>query len=134
MNKLKLAIFASIFASTIVSAGTACEGFQIRLKNNLADDLLVTSIKLQGANIQPGVFEKLNSRSEQVFTINQVSDSIPMNGEFTLRTLSLPSKTVKINYSLENNGAVCEHTDKSPASDYPLEKTRKLGEVQYAIQ
>lgn len=93
----------------------------------------MTTIKLNGAEIQPGVFEKLNHKSEQVFTINRSKQDLPMTGEFTLHTLSLPSKTVKIQYSLENKVAFCEHNDNSPQSDYAVEKNRKIGEVQYTI-
>ncbi|KTD42224.1 hypothetical protein [Legionella parisiensis] len=134
MKKFKLAIIASILVTEIASASSSCEGFQIRLKNNLVDDLLVTTIKLNGAEIQPGTFEKLNHKSEQVFTINRTNQDLPMTGEFTLHTISLPSKTVIIQYTLENKVAYCEHTDNSPKSDYAVEKNRKMGEVQYTIK
>ncbi|MDR3504183.1 MAG: hypothetical protein P4L79_16565 [Legionella sp.] len=98
-----------------------------------ADDLLVTTIKLNGAEIQPAVFEKLNHKSEQVFTINRSNQDLPVTGEFTLHSISLPSKTVKIKYTLENNVGFCEHTDNSPQGDYAIEKKRKMGAVQYNI-
>ena len=56
-----------------------------------------------------------------------------MTGEFTLRTISIPSKTVKVKYTLENNLSACLHDDFSPAGDYALEKTRTTGDVQYFI-
>jgi hypothetical protein len=133
MNKIKLACLSSLLISGIASAAPACNGFHINLKNNLADDLLVTAIKLNGAQIQPTSFEKLKSKTVQVFTVNGSTENVPMAGEFTLRTISLPSKTVKINYTLENTLATCTHTDTSPASDYAVEKTRKLGEVEYTV-
>lgn len=133
MNKYKALALSTLLISGIASAAPSCDGFQIKLKNNLADDLLVTKISLNGADIQPGGFEKLDANSEQVFTINQSNDNVPMNGEFTLRTLSLPSKTVKVRYSLENKTAFCEHTDNSPESDYTVEKTRSIGQVHYSI-
>ncbi|WP_242602398.1 hypothetical protein [Legionella rowbothamii] len=56
-----------------------------------------------------------------------------MTGEFTLHTISLPRKTVKIKYTLENKVGFCEHTDNLPQGDYAIEKNRKMGEVQYDI-
>jgi len=133
MNKIKLACLASLIVSGVAAANPSCDGFQIRLKNNLADDLLISKIKLSGAQIQPGTFENLKSKTEQVFTINGSAENVPMTGEFTLRTISIPSKTVKVKYTLENNLAACLHDDFSPAGDYALEKTRTTGEVQYSI-
>ncbi|HHF7349530.1 TPA: hypothetical protein ACPSKE_002738 [Legionella feeleii] len=133
MNKIKLAFIVSILVTEIASASSSCDGFQIRLKNNLADDLWVTTINLRGAEIQPGAFEKLKRQSEQVFTINRTSENLPMTGEFTLHTLSFPAKTVKITYTLEDKIAFCEHSDNSPRGDYAVEKNRILGGVQYSI-
>jgi hypothetical protein len=133
MNKIKLACLGSLLATGIASAAPICDGLQIRLKNNLADDLLVTSIKLNGAEIQPGLVEKLPTKAVQVFTINGSTNDVPMAGEFVLNTVSLPSKTIKIQYILENRDAYCEHTDGSPQGDYIVEKVRKSGEVQYSI-
>ncbi|MBA3535410.1 MAG: hypothetical protein H0T84_02190 [Tatlockia sp.] len=133
MNKVKLACLGTLLATGIASAAPICDGLQIRLKNNLADDLLVTGIKLNGAEIQPGVLEKLPTKAEQVFSINASSKDVPMAGEFVLQTVSLPSKTVKIQYILENRDTFCEHTDGSPQGDYTVEKLRKSGEVQYTI-
>jgi hypothetical protein len=133
MNKIKLACLASILIAGAASAAPSCEGFQIRIKNNLADNLLVTKINLNGAHIQPGNFEKIDSKTEQVFSISDSAENVPMTGEFILHTVSLPSKEVVIRYTLENKTLNCEHSDKSPASDYSVDKTRKVGEVQYSI-
>ena len=133
MNKIKLACLASLLIGGVASAAPSCDAFQIKLKNNLADDLLVTTIKLQGAQIQPGNFEKLSSKSEQVFTVNSSAENVAISGEFVLHTISLPSKTVKIRYTLENTLAACVHTDNSPASDYAVDKSRTVGEVAYSI-
>lgn len=133
MNKLVAILLGSFAISTFANASTPCNGFEFSVKNNLADDLLVTTIKLNGADIQPSGFEKLNSGAEQVFKVNNSNDNVPMTGEFILHTISLPTKTVKITFNLENKLAVCEHSDTSPASDYSVEKTRKVGKVDYTI-
>ncbi|MBA3537552.1 MAG: hypothetical protein H0T84_13250 [Tatlockia sp.] len=132
MNKIKLVFLSSMLLSGVSFAAPACDSFEIKLKNNLADDLLVTHIKLDGAKIQPNIFEKLTSKTEQVFTVNGSDKNVPMTGEFTLHTISLPVKTVKISYTL-NNGAVCTHNDTSPLSDYAVDKKRKIGQVEYSI-
>ncbi len=128
-----MALLVSSIVTGSAFAAPSCDGFQIKLKNNLADDLIVTSIKLNGADIDPGMFEKLGSKSEQVFTVNHSKENVLMKGEFNLHTLSLPSKTVKIKYTIENKTGFCEHTDKSPKSDYAVEKTREIGQVKYSI-
>lgn len=133
MKKLKLACLSTLLVSGIASASPSCEGFQIKLKNNLPEHLLITDIKLNGAEINPRSIEQLKSNMSQVFTINNSSENVPMKGEFTLHTLSLPSATVVIQYTLDNKIAHCSHNDLSPESDLPIEKTRKIGEVEYAI-
>lgn len=133
MNKFKIAALASLLVSGAAFADPACNGFQLKIKNNLAEDLLVSKISLTGAEIQPGTFETLKAKTEQVFTVNASNEDLGMDGEFALHTISLPSKTVKIRYTLMNKGAICEHTEYSPGGDYSVEKTRGLGEVKYSI-
>lgn len=133
MNKIKIACIASLLSSSFAYATSSCDGFELKIKNNLADDLLVTTIKLNGAEIQPGAIQQIDRKTAQVFTINSSADNVPMVGEFVFHTLSIPSKTVTIQYNLENASLFCEHTDKSPLSDYSIEKTRFPGSVHYII-
>ena len=133
LNKIKLACIGSLLCSSFVYAASPCDGFELKIKNNLSDDLLVTTIKLNGAEIQPGGVQKIDGKTSQVFTINSSVENVPMNGEFVFHTLSLPIKTVTIQYSLENASLFCEHTEKSPQSDYSIEKTRLPGAVHYTI-
>jgi len=135
MNRFNLASVAAVtlLASGIAQASTPCNGFELKIKNSLADDLLVTRVKLGGADIQPNGFEKLKAKTQQVFTVNNTSEDAVMNGEFVFRTISLPSKEVKIQYTLENSKLICEHSDISPASDYSVEKMRLPGKVKYTI-
>jgi len=133
MNKIKLACIASILATGLANAAP-CDGFEIKVKNNLADDLLVTKLDLNGAQIQPGGLQKLSSHSEEVFTVSKSSKDADMIGNFVFRTVSLPSKTVNIQFDLHNSTGVCEHSDKEIPSDYNVDKTRILGKgVNYTI-
>lgn len=136
MNTLKLACIASVLATGLVAgvaqASTHCDGFEIKIKNKLADDLIVTRLNLQGAEIQPGGLQKIDAKSEQVFTVNKSSDAA-INGDFVFHTISVPSKEVKIQFELSNKALVCEHTNTSPASDYSVESTRLPGKVDYTI-
>ncbi len=134
MNKLKLALIASLLTAGLAQASTPCNSFEIKVSNNLADDLLVTHIKFSGAELQPGGIQKLNSKTEQVFTVNKSTDGLPMTGDLVFHTLSLPSKVVKIQFNLQNATLICEHTDTSPESDYTVEKTRLPGKVHYSIK
>ncbi|MBA4697237.1 MAG: hypothetical protein H2069_07615 [Legionella sp.] len=134
MNKLKLACLATCLVSGIASAAPSCDGFQLKLKNTLNEDLLVTTIKLDGAQIQPGLIEKLNANSEQVFTVNGSAENLPMVGEFRLHTISVPTKTLVIKYTMDNKTAMCEHTDQSEPTDMGIEKSRTVGGVEYLIK
>lgn len=133
MNKFKFLLIASAFAAQSAIAKPACDGFEITVKNKLADDLYATTLKVNGADLQPNGFEKLNSHSQQAFTINNSNANVPMHGEMTFHTLSVPSKTVSIQFSLDNKNVICKHNDLSPATDYAVEKTRRLGKVTYTI-
>lgn len=134
MNKLNLVCIASLLATGIAQAASIpCNGFEIKVKNHLAEDLLVTRIALHGAELQPGGIQKIDAKTEQAFTVNKSADGVAMKGDLVFHTISLPSKEVKIKFNLINSGLVCEHTDNSPESDYTVEKTRVPGSVDYTI-
>ena len=132
MKKITSAILISLISTGMAYAATPCEQFEVKISNNTSDNLLVTTIKLDGADLQPGGIQKIDSKQTQVFTVNGSSDKA-MSGEFVFHSLDLPSKLVKINFELQNYGVVCQHTDKTPASDYAVEKTRVPGKVEYNI-
>jgi len=133
LNKIKFACLVSLLSTSFVYSATPCDGFELKIKNNLADNLLVTTIKLNGAEIQPGGIQKIDGNTSQVFTVNSSAQDVPMVGEFVFHTISLPSKTVTIQFTLNNAGLICEHTDTSPTGDYSVEKTRLPGSVNYTI-
>lgn len=133
LNKIKLACLASLLSPCFVYAASPCDGFELKIKNNLADDLLVTTLRLHGAELQPGGIQKIDSKTAQVFTINSSIKDVPMTGEFVFHTISLPSKTVTIQFTLNNSSLFCEHSDTSPSGDYSIEKTRLPGSVNYII-
>lgn len=133
MNKLKFLCLASLLTAGIAQASTPCDGFEIKIKNKLADDLLVRKIRLQGAEIQPGGLQKINGHTEAVFTVsNSAADNL-MTGELIFDTITLPTKEVKVQFNLTNKGLICEHDDHTPASDLPVDKTRLPGKVVYTI-
>ncbi len=133
MNKIKIACIGSLLFSSFAYASLPCDGFELKIKNNLADDLLVTTIKLNGAELQPSQIQKIDGKTAQVFTVNTSAQDIPMIGEFVFHTISIPSKTVNIKFNLDNYGLICEHTDKLSESDYSVEKSRLPGSVNYTI-
>lgn len=133
MNKIKLVCLASLLSSSFVYAASPCDGFELKIKNNLADNLLVTTLKLNGAEIQPGGIQKIDSNTAQVFTVNSSANEVPMVGEFVFHTISLPLKTVTIKFTLNNSTLFCEHTDISTSGDYSVEKSRLPGSVNYAV-
>ncbi|MBA2710296.1 MAG: hypothetical protein H0U57_06885 [Tatlockia sp.] len=133
MKTLKIACVATLLASSISAyANTPCAGFEIKVKNHLADDLLVTTASVHGAELQPGGISKISAKTEQVFTVNNVNAET-MKADIVLHTLSVPSKEVKISFDLHNGKLVCKHTDTSPESDYSVDKIRLPGKVDYVI-
>ncbi|MBA3536513.1 MAG: hypothetical protein H0T84_07885 [Tatlockia sp.] len=134
MNKLKLACIASLLATGLsVNAATPCNGFEIKIKNHLADDLLVTKSSLIGAQLQPDGVQKISAKTEQVYTINNSAAGVAMKGDLILHTISIPTKEVKIQFDLNNGTLACKHTDNSPESDYTLTKVRVPGKVEYIV-
>ena len=133
MKKIQILLLTTLLSTGMVFAGTPCNQFEIKISNKFSDDLLVTTIDLKGADLQPGGIQKIGSEKSQVFTVNGSTENTAMNGEFIFHTISLPSKTVKIKFDLNNAGLICEHTDQSPESDLPVEKTRLPGKVEYTI-
>ena len=121
MNKIKLVCFASILAAGITHASsTPCDGFEIKIKNDLPDNLLVTKIQVNGAEIQPGGIQQISGKSAEIFTVNKTADDRNMAGEFVFHTLNLPSKEVKIQFDLKNKTLFCEHSDKTKDGDYSI--------------
>lgn len=133
MKNLKTFGIVLGLVSSMTFASAPCTGFDIKLQNNLDENLQISSIKLQGAELNPTDFKQLNAKTDQIFTVNNSLDNVPMTGEFVLHTLSLPAKEVRIQYTLENSGLVCEHKDQSIDGNFSLDKTRLVGQVQYSI-
>lgn len=133
IKKITLVCLSSILTAGLAHATAACNGFEIKLKNNTADDLLVHKIELNGAEVQPGGIQKINSRAEQVFTVNQSVDGRLMEGIIELHSITLPSKSVTLKFQLKNQLLVCQHDDAGSSSDYGLDKTRLPGHVTYTI-
>lgn len=134
MNSIKLTSIALILGlgSSLASAHP-CDGFQVKVKNDLSDDLLASSIKLDNANISPGGIQKLDKKTEQTFTVNNSAENATMAGEFVFRTISLPSKKVSIKYTLENKGLICHINTIALDGDYFVSKTRLPGHNIYTI-
>ncbi len=132
MKTFKLACIATLLVSSasIYAANTPCAGFEIKVKNHLADDLLVTNAAIHGAQLQPGGMSKIGAKTEQVFTVNNVNAE-NMKADIVLHTISM--KQVKISFDLHNGKLACKHTDTSPASDYSVSKIRLPGKVDYII-
>ena len=132
MKNIQLACIASLLATGIAHATAPCNGFEITIKNNLQDKLLATTVSLKGAEIKPGLVE-INSQSERVFSINGTDDAKDMHGELVFKTISLPSKTIHVEFDLKNLVLVCEHTNKEIANEYPVSHVRLPSKVVYTI-
>lgn len=136
MKTLQYVSMASclMFAATGLSyADGICDGFEIKLKNGLPDDFIVNKIHLKNGAIQPNHMETLKGNSEQIFTVNNAAKNATMEGELSLHTVSIPSKKIKIKFTLNNKGAYCKHRDKDSGGDYSVSNTRMPGGVNYTI-
>lgn len=133
MSKIKIVCLASFLAASIAQASTPCDGFEIKIKNALPDSLVATNTQLSGATIQPAGIQKIDGNSEAVFTVNGSAENLPMSGYFTFRTISLPSKVVRIRFNLTNQVLVCEHSEDTSDGDYPISHTRLPGKITYTI-
>ncbi|MBA3660942.1 MAG: hypothetical protein H0W64_04395 [Gammaproteobacteria bacterium] len=134
MKMYKLICLSSLLAFGVAHAASVpCNGFEIKIKNNSSDDLIINKIALQGAEIQPGTIQKLNAHVEQVFTVNKSQDDKTMNGSFEFHSLTVPTKKVSIKYDLKNKNLACHHYDLERAGDYSIDKTRLPGHVTYTI-
>lgn len=135
MRKIQLGglILALVFSGA-QAASIPCNGFEIKVKNDTSDDLLVNKIQLKGADIRPDNLQKLGSKGEQSFTINNSEDGKDMEGKFELHSISLPSKKVTIVFTLKNKKLVCVHDDKGSEGDYSVDKTRLPNHVNYTIK
>ena len=133
MNKIRIACMASILVTSIVQASVPCDGFEIKIQNTLADSLVITKTELTGANLEPNGLQKIDGYSEATFTVNGSTAGVPMEGHLTLRTLSLPVKTVRIRFNLDNRVLVCEHSNDASDGDLPISHTRLPGKITYTI-
>lgn len=131
MKLTKLLGLASLFISTLVAAAPACTGFKLKLKNT--DDMSIAKVKLYGAELSPQVVTPIKGRSEYLFKIKNSAKELPMYGEFVLQSISLPKKTIRIHYTLENKGFVCEHHSLKTYTEIPVNKTRSLNQVAYTV-
>lgn len=133
MKKIQLVLASSFLALNIANAATPCDGFQINVKNNLQDNLMISTIKLNGAEIQPSGLQSLDSKAERSFVVNGSNANTPMTGEFIFHTISLPMKTVHLNFNLTNELLICSHVDHSTNDEYAVGVSRMPGQVTYTL-
>lgn len=118
----------------VAYAATPCNGFEIKIRNNLSEYLVASKANIDGADLHPSGLQKLKPNSEKTFTVSNSLENKKMAGEFVFHTSTLPTKKVTIKFTLDNAKTVyCEHEDESPEGDYPLNKTRMPGKVDYTI-
>jgi len=135
-NKIKLACLASLFAAGIANAADPqCNGFEIKIKNNLPDNLLIKKIIISGAEVQPNGLGQIDKQSQQTFTVYNSNPDTLMNGEFIFNTISLPTKEIALHFELQNKNLHCSHSDLTgnESGGYPIDTSRGVGKVTYSI-
>ena len=133
MSKLKNLFVAGCLTAVSASsfAGGVCDGFEVTLKNTNSDDFIIEKVDLTNGKLEPGHLGILKSDTQQVLTVNKSNPDEVMEGDITLKRATLPTKTIKIRFTLKDKKAFCEHRDKG--SSGPIEKTRTVGGVNYTI-
>lgn len=133
MKKITLSCISLLAASGLAYAGTPCDGFEVKIKNNTPDNLLVTKLQLTGADMQPHGLQSIPGHSEQVFTVNHTADHGKMKGTMEFRSASIPVKNARINFDLKNKHLICHHSAQGDSGDYHISHSRKPGKLQYTI-
>ena len=121
VKSVKLAAAALVLGigSNIASA-LPCDGFEIVVKNNLsAEDFRTASVLLENANISPSGEHMISRNGQQIFTVSYSTEQA-MPGSFKLKTISIPSKPVTINYTLTNTGDSCSLSNVSFDGKYTV--------------
>lgn len=133
-DTIKLTFLASSLALATMANANPCDNFKIKLKNNLPHDLLIKTMTIEGAQIQPQGIQKIDPNSEGTFTVTNTIDSGPMRAVVTLNSISLPSKVFKVRFNLTNEGLICSHDEISREGDLTGTSTRLPGEISYSIK
>jgi hypothetical protein len=134
MNKISLNCLSLLAIAGLAHAGTPCDGFEIKIKNDTPDNLYVSKAQLSGgAKLQPSGLITIHAHAEQVFTINNSKDGGKMRGLFKLDSVSIPSKTASIVFDLKNKHLICHHDAKNATGDYPISNSRHPGSIRYTI-
>ncbi|MFA5960313.1 MAG: hypothetical protein WC785_07330 [Tatlockia sp.] len=122
---------SSIFAVGVAQATTHCNGYEIRIKNNLSDNLIVDKMDFTGADLQPSKVFKIDRTSEIVFIVNNTSKK--MNADFAFHTFSLPRKEVSIRFDLTNVLLRCDYDDRGIESNVAVDASHSGSKATYTI-
>lgn len=133
-KSIKLTCLASILAAGVSYAGAPCNGFAIKIKNNLPEALILNKVNLVGANLQPGSLDRIAANAEATFVVNNVSQKL-LNGQLVFVPERLPLRKIEVAFDLKNGLLMCKHSDKTnkPAEGYPISKARNYSGVTYTI-
>lgn len=133
MRKITLSCLSLLVAGGVAYAGTPCDGFEVKIKNNTPDKFLVTNMQLKGGEFSPTGLETIPAHSEQIFVVNHTKDGEKMQAEMKFHTISIPSKRVSLEFSLENKHLICHHNTIKTSGDYKIDHTRLPGKITYSI-
>ena len=132
---IRIFVFLLYFLSIppAIAAGI-CDGFAIKLKNNLSEDILVTNINTTQADLEPAFADLVKAGSQITFSIVNASRVDVITGNISLYTVQIPSKKITIAFELMDKGIYCRHSDKSTAEEHHPSSTRVPGRgVDYNI-
>lgn len=132
MKLTQVAAVALSLSAGLAFASNQCDGMKIAIENNLPFKLLVAKPAVIGGEIQPADIRAIAENSVMIFTVK--TDERKVNFEYTLRTDSIPSKTITLRFDLRNAVGRCDHDDNdSSAAGYSLTNKHFASTVTYTI-
>lgn len=132
MNHSKLIGLSLLLASSTMQAAP-CDGFQLRVENQLVDNLLATTLDVKHAKLTPHVFDTIKSNSVEVFTVSQSELNVPSDGKFHFHTEGFPSHKVKLKFRLTNIDNVCQIENFTSPGKYNISFNNADGKATYTI-
>ena len=124
---------------TNVYASNSCNGFEIKIKNNLSRDIWVKHVELSDATLDPSGLMKVSSGSSVTLTVNQAS-AHRLKGNILLRkdilsksSTDLDIGEISLDFLLKDKLLHCDFSDKTEQGETTFSTNRSRGAITYNI-
>lgn len=132
MNKLFATVgLISILASGSLYAENACQGFRVKIKNNLEDDIRISSTKIEDGKFEPHGVITIGKKSEGIVYLAKANSSF-MLATIGAQQLNFPFSTFKVTFTLTDSNSSCVHKPVTHEGNMHVE-SQDSNEVVYTI-